>query len=162
MSWTVIKISRYWGGSECGGVSFLQFYLVQTPNAERQNIISGDHVCKRAVFRSPFGDDRVQSSDTHATLRRQICTDRSLEAPLKRIFPMIGPTGVLNHSWSAVVVITSSGKEKGRLAMSIPADMLKARSQRANPADKPIHSWNSISGPVPSEFKTPSESSIQA
>jgi hypothetical protein len=52
------------------GVSFLPFYAVQTPNAERQNVISGaDQVCKRAVIRSPFGDDRVQSSETHATLR---------------------------------------------------------------------------------------------
>jgi hypothetical protein len=30
-------VSRYWSGFECGGVSFLQFYSVQTPNAERQN-----------------------------------------------------------------------------------------------------------------------------
>jgi hypothetical protein len=64
--------------------------------------------------------------------------------------PMTGPTGTQKRHRSAVVVITSSsGMEKGRLAMSIPADVLKAHnneysdrcaegSQRANnPADKP-------------------------
>jgi hypothetical protein len=45
--------------------------------------------------------------------------------------------------------------------MSIPADMLKARNEQIRPISQ-VHSWNSISGPVPSEFKTPSESSLQA
>jgi hypothetical protein len=58
---------------------------------------------------------------------------------------MTGPTGTQKRHRSAVVVITSSGMEKGRLAMSIPADMLKAHneysgrcaegSQRASPAN---------------------------
>jgi hypothetical protein len=37
-----------------------------------------------AVLQCPFGDDRAQSSVAHATLRRQLGTDRSLEAPSLR------------------------------------------------------------------------------